>query len=56
MNREFPVQGHDEQWGIFVNRDVLGPTYVPEKILHREAQIRGLATKLSVALKGEDPL
>ncbi|HUV79897.1 MAG TPA: AAA family ATPase, partial [Candidatus Bathyarchaeia archaeon] len=41
--------------GIFVNKEVLRPTYVPEKLPHRTEQIKGLADILSSALKGETP-
>jgi cell division control protein 6 len=41
--------------GIFANKEVLRPTYVPEKLPHRTEQIRGLADILSAALKGETP-
>ncbi|MHC1599338.1 MAG: ORC1-type DNA replication protein [Candidatus Methanospirareceae archaeon] len=41
--------------GIFANKEVLRPTYVPEKLPHRTEQIRGLANILSAALKGETP-
>ncbi len=40
---------------IFANREVLRPTYIPESLPHREKQIKGLATALSAALKGETP-
>ncbi len=41
--------------GIFANKEVLRPTYVPEKLPHRTEQIKGLADILSAALKGETP-
>ena len=41
--------------GIFVNKEVLRPTYVPEKLPHRTEQIKCLADILSAALKGETP-
>ena len=41
--------------GIFVNKEVLRPTYVPEKLPHRTEQIKCLADILSSALKGETP-
>ncbi len=41
--------------GIFANKEVLRPTYVPENLPHREEQIKGLADILSAALKGETP-
>jgi len=40
---------------IFVNREVLRPTYIPDNLPHREKQIAGLADTLSAALKGETP-
>jgi len=40
---------------IFENKEVLRPTYVPEKLPHRNEQIKGLADILSVALKGDTP-
>jgi cell division control protein 6 len=41
--------------GIFANKEVLRPTYIPEKLPHRDEQIKGLADILSAALKGETP-
>ncbi|MDI6886296.1 MAG: ORC1-type DNA replication protein [archaeon] len=41
--------------GIFANKEVLRPTYVPENLPHRKEQIKGLADILSAALKGETP-
>ena len=41
--------------GIFANKEVLRPTYIPEKLPHRTEQIRTLADILSAALKGETP-
>ncbi len=41
--------------GIFANKEVLRPTYIPEKLPHRTEQIKGLADILSAALKGETP-
>lgn len=41
--------------GIFANKEVLRPTYIPEKLPHRNEQIKGLADILSAALKGETP-
>jgi len=41
--------------GIFVNKEVLRSTYIPEKLPHREMQIKSLADILSAALKGETP-
>ena len=41
--------------GIFADKEVLRPTYVPEKLPHRDEQIKGLADILSAALKGETP-
>lgn len=38
---------------IFISREVLRPTYVPENLPHRKKQIRGLADTLSPALKGD---
>ena len=40
---------------IFADKEVLRPAFVPERLPHREAQIRGLANVLSAALKGETP-
>jgi cell division control protein 6 len=36
-------------------RDVLRPSYVPERLLHREKQLRQLASIFSTALKGDPP-
>lgn len=41
--------------GIFANKEVLRPTYVPENLPHRKEQIQGLANILSAALKYETP-
>jgi len=41
--------------GIFANKEVLRPTYVPDYLPHRKEQIQGLANILSAALKGETP-
>jgi len=41
--------------GIFANKEVLRPTYIPEKLPHRERQIKNLADTLAAALKGETP-
>jgi len=41
--------------GIFANKEVLRPTYVPEKLPHRTEQINALADILSAVLKGETP-
>ncbi|MGC9443753.1 MAG: ORC1-type DNA replication protein [Candidatus Methanospirareceae archaeon] len=40
---------------IFANKEVLRPTYIPERLPHRWEQIKGLADILSAALKGETP-
>ncbi|HLF07496.1 MAG TPA: AAA family ATPase [Thermoplasmata archaeon] len=37
------------------SRDVLRPSYVPERLLHREKQLKQLASIFSTALKGERP-
>lgn len=37
------------------DRDILRPSYIPEKLLHRDAQINQIASILSTALKGERP-
>ncbi|KYK28629.1 MAG: cell division control protein Cdc6 [Candidatus Proteinoplasmatales archaeon SG8-5] len=37
------------------DREVLRPSYIPEKLLHRDAQIDQIASILSTALKGERP-
>jgi cell division control protein 6 len=47
---EFMSQG-----GIFLNRDVLRPTYIPSELPHREEEINGLASVLAPALRGETP-
>jgi len=43
------------QGGIFRSRDVLRPTYTPSELPHRSEQIRGLASVLVPALRGETP-
>lgn len=40
---------------IFANKEVLRPTYIPEKLPHRERQIKNLADILSAALRDETP-
>ncbi|MDY6958985.1 MAG: ORC1-type DNA replication protein [Halobacteriota archaeon] len=40
---------------IFKNRDVLRPTYAPDELPHREAQINAVASILVSALRGETP-
>jgi cell division control protein 6 len=47
---EFMSQG-----GIFLNRDVLRPTYIPNELPHREEEINSLASVLAPALRGETP-
>jgi len=43
------------QGGIFRSRDVLRPTYTPSELPHRSEQIKGLASILVPALRGETP-
>lgn len=38
-----------------IDRDILRPTYIPEKLPHRERQIDQIAQILSTALRGERP-
>ena len=40
---------------VFLNREVLRPTYIPEVLPHRESQINQLASILVSALKEETP-
>jgi len=40
---------------IFDNREVLRSTYIPDYLPHRSAQVKGLATILASALRGETP-
>ena len=40
---------------IFKNRDVLLPDYLPNKLPHREEQIRKVASVLAQSLKGYKP-
>ncbi len=37
------------------DRDVLRPSYIPDKLLHRDEQINQIASILATALKGERP-
>jgi len=37
------------------DRDVLRPSYIPEKLLHRDEQINQIASVLATALRGERP-
>ncbi len=41
--------------GFQLDRDILRPTYLPEKLPHRESQIDGLVQVLVPALRGERP-
>ena len=41
--------------GIFVNREVMRPSYMPEILPHREKEINDLASVLVPALKAETP-
>jgi cell division control protein 6 len=41
--------------GLFTNREVMRPTYIPEILPHREKEINDLANVLVPALKGETP-
>ncbi len=40
---------------IFVNREVLRPSYTPDYLPHRREQINKMATTLVVAIRGETP-
>lgn len=44
-----------EEGTIFRNRDILSPHYVPDKLLFREKEVRGLMLGLAPALKGSKP-
>ncbi|HVQ01639.1 MAG TPA: AAA family ATPase, partial [Candidatus Thermoplasmatota archaeon] len=41
--------------GLFTNREVMRPTYMPEILPHREKEIDDLASILVPALRGESP-
>ncbi|MFH1101748.1 MAG: ORC1-type DNA replication protein [Methanobacteriota archaeon] len=41
--------------GLFVNREIMRPSYMPEILPHREKEINDLASVLAPALKGETP-
>jgi len=41
--------------GLFVNREVMRPSYMPEILPHREKEIKDLASVLVPALRGETP-
>jgi cell division control protein 6 len=41
--------------GLFINREVMRPTYMPNVLPHREKEINELATILVPALRGETP-
>jgi cell division control protein 6 len=41
--------------GIFIDREVMRPTYIPAVLLHREKEINDLAAVLSPALRGGTP-
>jgi len=40
---------------LFIDREAMRPTYIPEILLHREKEINDLASVLVVALRGETP-
>ncbi|WP_110138736.1 Cdc6/Cdc18 family protein [Hyperthermus butylicus] len=40
---------------IFRNRDILSPDYIPDRLPHRENEIRKVASVLAQALKGSKP-
>ncbi len=40
---------------LFINREVMRPTYMPEILPHREKEINNLASILAPALRGETP-
>lgn len=40
---------------IFKDRNILSPSYIPEKMLYREEQIDQLAAIFAIALKGDKP-
>ncbi|MBC7086760.1 MAG: ORC1-type DNA replication protein [Methanomethylovorans sp.] len=40
---------------IFINKEVLRPTYTPDTLVHRDEQINSLATILVSALRGDTP-
>ncbi|HHH79543.1 MAG TPA: ORC1-type DNA replication protein [Thermoplasmatales archaeon] len=44
-----------EKNSLFINRDVLRPTYMPEVLPHREKEITNLAEVFLPALRGESP-
>ena len=44
-----------KEQGLFVNREVMRPTYMPEILPHRDAEIKELASVLVPALRGETP-
>ena len=41
--------------GLFVNREAMRPTYMPEILPHREKEISNLASVLVPALRNEAP-
>lgn len=41
--------------GLFINREVMRPTYTPELLPHREKEINDMASILVPALRGETP-
>ncbi|MFX1554001.1 MAG: Cdc6/Cdc18 family protein [Promethearchaeota archaeon] len=40
---------------IFINRDALDSSYIPEELPHRDSQIRNIAEKTACALLGDTP-
>ncbi|MCD6237383.1 MAG: cell division control protein Cdc6, partial [Thermoplasmata archaeon] len=44
-----------ERSSLFVNREVLRPTYMPDVLPHREREITALAEIFLPALKGDSP-
>jgi len=55
INMDNLFEGLISGGGIFADKEVLRPTYIPEYLPHRTDQIKGLADILSAALKGETP-
>jgi len=44
-----------KEQGLFINREVMRPSYMPEILPHRGAEIRELASVMVPALRGETP-
>jgi len=54
VDKDLFVSYYITEW-LFLNREVMRPTYMPEILPHREKEISDLASVLVPALRGETP-